>query len=339
MEDPPSMDSDLSTLSNFALNASMALHGTAGRYQLPPKTARDLLSDIQDLLEALLSLSQIISAVAEVDFAILKLPLLQCGIACNHFEQEIKKCVPYPGNKDAAHRGWAKLKYIGGDINHFKDLLSGYKSTFHAALADANLCRQSSFSVATLEAHKDQLETAKTDLELHLDSFDRTSELILDTDTFGLHHHRDQRQAMEKCLQICIQLSDRVSVHEAKQEEDDCQDLLSRSNKNRNENISIINNYSTGDAVLFMVSTDGKVIHGSNRALGWRARHVGGHLNDTTVRQISRDFTTINIQSLADNASHTKSNVAFTAGNGNSTQPISDFDIRYGPGSTYEKRP
>ncbi|KAL4946744.1 hypothetical protein BDV06DRAFT_182239 [Aspergillus oleicola] len=334
MEDPPSMDSNLSTLSIFALNASMALHSTAGRYQLPPKTARELLKDNQDLIEVLSSLSEIISAVADVDFAALKLPLLQCGVACNNFEQEIKKCVPYPVDKGAEHRGWGKLKYIGGDINHFKGLLSGYKSTFHATLADANLCRQSSFTVESLEAHKDQLESAKTDLELHLDSSDRALELIRDTDTSGLHHHQEQRRGMERCLQICIQLSDRVSEHEAKQKEDDCQDLPSRPNKNRNENISIINNYSTGDAVLFMVSTDGSVLHGSNRALGWRARHAGGHIGDATLQQISRDFTTINVQSLNNNASNTESHVPSNAGNGNSCQPISDFDRRYGRGST-----
>jgi len=139
MEDPPSMDCNPSTLSAFALNASMALHSTAGRYQLPPRTARELLKEIQDLIKALSSLSQVISAVAEVDFSTLKLPLLQCGIACNVFGQEIQKCVPYPGNKGAEHQGWARVKYIGGGINHFKDLLSGYRSTFHAALADANL--------------------------------------------------------------------------------------------------------------------------------------------------------------------------------------------------------
>ncbi|KAJ0414717.1 hypothetical protein BJY00DRAFT_294603 [Aspergillus carlsbadensis] len=339
MEEPPSMDHSLSTLSTFALNASMALYSIAGRYEFRPKAARELLADTQDLIEALSSLSQIISALAEVDLAALKLPLLQCGIACSNFEREIKKCLPYPGNKGAEHRGWARLEYIGGDINHFKELLSGYKSTFQATLADANLCRQSSFTVESLEAHKDQLEIAKTDLELHLDSADRTLGLILDTDTSGLHHHREQRRAMEKCLQICIQLSDRVSVHEAKQKEDDCQDLPSLPNKNRNENISIISNYSTGDAVLFMVSTDGTVLHGSNRALGWRARHLGGHVDNPTARQISRDFTSINAQSLGNNVSHTKRDVSSTAGNGNLNQPISDFDMRtrlYLPDQPYQ---
>ena len=85
------------------------------------------------------SLEQIISIVADVDLTALKLPLLKCGVACNKFEQEIEKCVPYPGNGNADHRGWARLRYIGGDINHFKDLLSGYRSTFCATLADTNL--------------------------------------------------------------------------------------------------------------------------------------------------------------------------------------------------------
>jgi hypothetical protein len=37
-------------------------------------------------------------------------------------------------------------------------------------------------------------------------------------------------------------------------------------------------NYATGDALQFMVSTNGKTIHGKNRGLGWRTRQVGGYI-------------------------------------------------------------
>ena len=194
-------------------------------------------------------------------------------------------------------------------------------------------CRQPSLTVESLETHKDQLEIAKADLELHSDSFDRTLELILDTDTSGLQQHREQRQGVEECLQICKQLCGRVDTLEAKQKEDDFQDLPARPNKHRNESISTINNYSTGDAVQFMVSTDGTLLNGSNRALGWRARHAGGHLADSTVRQLSRDFTTVNVQSLGNHASRNESDASITVGNRNSSQPISDFDRQYGRGS------
>ncbi|KAL3469672.1 hypothetical protein BJX99DRAFT_240846 [Aspergillus californicus] len=334
MESPPSLDCDPSTLSIFALNAGTALHSTVGRYQLLPKTARDLLKDIQSLIESLSPLSEIIGAFADIDFAALTLPLLQCGTACNEFEQEIKKYLPYSENGSSDHRGWASLRYIGGGINDFKELLSGYRSTFHVTLADAHLRRQSSLIVESLEAHKDQIKIAKADLELHLDGFNERLELILDTDASGFQQHKEQRRGMEMCLHICTRLSDSADELEANQKEDDCQDLATGSIKYRNENISNITNYSTGDAVLFMVSTDGSVINGSNRALGWRARHLGGHLNDASVRQISRDFTTMNVRYLGNKATHTQSDASSTADNKQSNQPLSEFDKRYGRGST-----
>ena len=45
-----------------------------------------------------------------------------------------------------------------------------------------------------------------------------------------------------------------------------------------------------------MVSANGKTLHGTNRGLGWRARQIGGYLDNETVRQISRDMVTISIQ-------------------------------------------
>ena len=38
-----------------------------------------------------------------------------------------------------SRRGWAKVKYLEGDVNDFEELLYGYRLTFHVALADAHL--------------------------------------------------------------------------------------------------------------------------------------------------------------------------------------------------------
>jgi hypothetical protein len=199
--------------------------------------------------------------------------------------------------------------------------------------------RQSSLVLESLEDHKDQIKIAKADLELHLDGFDEMLDLILDTDASVLQQHKDQRRGLEMCLDICTQLADSADELQANQKEDDCQDLATRSNEQRNENISTINNCSTGDAVLFMVSTDGSVINGSNRASGWRARHLGGHLSDASVRQISRDFTTMNVRYLGNKATHTQCDASPTADNKQSNQPLSEFDKRYGRGSTCQSYP
>merc|ERR1712025_776821 len=57
-----------------------------------------------------------------------------------------------------------------------------------------------------------------------------------------------------------------------------------------------IENYSTGDAVQFMVSTNGKNICGKNRGLGWRTRQVGGYMSDAALQQLSRTMHLFNSQ-------------------------------------------
>jgi len=112
-----------------------------------------------------------------------------------------------------------------------------------------------------------------------------------------------------------------------------CQEICLKADTYLKENVSNIENYATGDAIQFMVSTDGRILHGINRGLGWRTRQVGGHLDDTTVQQISRDFSTINIQNNGSESPSSRDN----------TQPVRDdsetkhksgskFKERYGPG-------
>ena len=60
--------------------------------------------------------------------------------------------------------------------------------------------------------------------------------------------------------------------------------------------MSTIENYSTGDAVQFMVSTNGKNICGKNRGLGWRTRQVGGYMSDAALQQLSRTMHLFNSQ-------------------------------------------
>jgi hypothetical protein len=74
--------------------------------------------------------------------------------------------------------------------------------------------------------------------------------------------------------------------------------IFSKAENYLRDNVSVIDNYATGDAVQFMVSTNGKVIHGKNRGLGWRSRQVGGHLSDEALKQISHDMSTIVIQNV-----------------------------------------
>lgn len=75
-----------------------------------------------------------------------------------------------------------------------------------------------------------------------------------------------------------------------------CVHICSKADGHLKENVTVVDNYATGDAIQFMVSTDGNTVHGKNRGYGWRTRQVGGHLSDATVVQLSKDMSRINIQ-------------------------------------------
>jgi len=111
-----------------------------------------------------------------------------------------------------------------------------------------------------------------------------------------------------------------------------CMDICSKADNHLMENISTIDNYATGDAVQFMVSTDGKTIYGKNRGLGWRTRQVGGHISDVSLQQLSRDLTSINIRNTANEGPPSRSDTPSVPNDGVENGPISDFRERYGQG-------
>ena len=50
-----------------------------------------------------------------------------------------------------------------------------------------------------------------------------------------------------------------------------------------------IENYATGCAIQYMVSTNGKSVNGKNKGLGRYTKQIGGHLSDTSLQQLSRE--------------------------------------------------
>jgi hypothetical protein len=126
-------------------------------------------------------------------------------------------------------------------------------------------------------------------------------------------------------------LADIARLREEWETTHQCMEICSRAGTYLKETTSIIDNYAMGDAVQIMVSTDGKTLHGSNRGLGWRTRQVGGHLSDATVQQISRDFTTINIQNAGGDSPSQPSQP-------DTTEPVRDGEDKIAPGSTFKER-
>jgi Fungal N-terminal domain of STAND proteins len=131
--------SGLLALATFAFQSSVTLFKTVQSFQFHPKRVRDLLEELQALSGVLSSLTKTVGAATDVDLSSLDLPMLRCGNACKEFEQEIMKCSSRSGGGRTSFRDWAKLKYMGDDIDSFRQLLSGYKSTIIIALTDASL--------------------------------------------------------------------------------------------------------------------------------------------------------------------------------------------------------
>lgn len=111
-----------------------------------------------------------------------------------------------------------------------------------------------------------------------------------------------------------------------------CRDICSKADVHLKENISTIENYATGDAVQFMISTDGKLIHGKNRGLGWRTRQVGGHLNDVSLQQLSRDMSSISMYNTGNGGPTPRGNTSSVPDDGVENKPGAEFGERYGRG-------
>ena len=138
MAEPIGIASGLLTLAAFAFQSSISLYQAVESFQSNQRIIRGLKEELEALNVVLESLNQV-AASNSADLTGLNLPLLSCGKACKDFEAVIVKCTMHSGGSRTSFRDWAKLKYMGGDIAGFKNMLAGYKSTISIALGDATL--------------------------------------------------------------------------------------------------------------------------------------------------------------------------------------------------------
>jgi hypothetical protein len=123
----------------FAHKSCLMLHTTIQSFQSRPKQVRDLIDELEALTGVLELSSDIIRSHTDIDLGALDLPLQRCGRACDEFLQELQKCYSRSGVNRQSFRDWAKLRYMGDDIDIFKDSLAAYKSTISIALTDIQL--------------------------------------------------------------------------------------------------------------------------------------------------------------------------------------------------------
>jgi hypothetical protein len=170
-----------------------------------------------------------------------------------------------------------------------------------------------------LQECKNSLAATATKLEKHMrDVMDRLlaksrTAISSDEDARDLSRLRDEWETARQCLDIC-----------------------SRADSHLKENISIIENHGNGDSLQFMVSADGKVLHGKNRGLGWRNTQVGGYMSNESIQQLSRDLAAIHTSHLRGELSLSKDGFKSNADDAREGTMTAEFKERYGRGFTLE---
>jgi hypothetical protein len=170
-----------------------------------------------------------------------------------------------------------------------------------------------------LQECKNSLAATATKLEKHMrDVMDRLvakskTAIYSDEDAQDLSRLRDEWETARQCLDIC-----------------------SRADTHLKENVSVIENHGNGDSLQFMVSANGKVLHGKNRGLGWRNTQVGGYMSNESIQQLSRDLAVIHTSRLRDEVSISKDGFKSNAGDVGEGTITAEFKERYGRGFTLE---
>ncbi|RII17486.1 hypothetical protein CUC08_Gglean002326 [Alternaria sp. MG1] len=211
MADPISLASGVLALVIFAHKSCLALHTAVRSFKTQPKRVRDLIEELEALINVLESLSDTMRLHTDVDLPALDLPLRRCSTACNEFLQELEKCCSRSGGDRQSFRDWARLRYMGDDIDDFRNSLAAYKSTINIALTDMQL-RKSSVALERLGDYKDLIMTATNDLEARLETIDEKLQSLVERTTSSsatpeLQSMREERSSTQKCLLICTRFS------------------------------------------------------------------------------------------------------------------------------------
>ncbi|TLD07959.1 hypothetical protein PspLS_12139 [Pyricularia sp. CBS 133598] len=213
MTDPLSTASGVVALVTFALQSSVTLHRTIRRLRSQEKDARALKDELADLTSVLETLLETIEGHPNIDFGSLALPLQRCGKTCQEYGELIAKCTRHSTSSRASLRDWITQRYLQGDINDFRNMLSGYKSTINIALANANI-RFAAITPQVLEDYKDLILDTTLDLKEHLESLEEKvgdlQKSIPQDDEAEWAALSEEKESTEQGLKLCAQLSAQI---------------------------------------------------------------------------------------------------------------------------------
>ncbi|UKZ46138.1 hypothetical protein TrVGV298_000336 [Trichoderma virens] len=208
--DPLGMSSGVPNLLIGAIQASKTLHETIQSFRNYERTIRDLRSELESLIGVLETLKTVVTTDEGPMISMLKIPVLCCHQTCQDFNAVIIKCTKHSAGSRASFRDWAQIRYMGGDIRDFKDMLAGYKSTIAIALGSLNM-QNVQVTREALDGYHEMIRETTADLQAHLQDIDDKLAVITnhpqqDTDPAAnesIKRMEEEKQSAQQCLLIC----------------------------------------------------------------------------------------------------------------------------------------
>ncbi|KAK1253295.1 hypothetical protein MKX07_001372 [Trichoderma sp. CBMAI-0711] len=215
--DPVTITSGVFHILTGALESSKSLHETVQSFKNHERTIRELRSELESLIQVLESLRSIVASDGEGPVvSMLKNPVLRCHQICQEFNAVIIKCTRHSSEGSrTSFRDWTRIRYMGGDVRDFKDMLAGYKATIAVALGSLNM-QTAQVTRETIHQHNELIQETTADLEAHLCDIDQKLSAItnllhqqqqdpspLPDDESTTQRQEEDRQSAQQCLLIC----------------------------------------------------------------------------------------------------------------------------------------
>jgi hypothetical protein len=115
-------------------------------------------------------------------------------------------------------------------------------------------------------------------------------------------------------------------------------EVCSRAGSFMKANVSTIENDATGNEnTQYLVSTNGKALHGKNKGHGHKNTQFGGYMSDVSLQVVTRTIFAINLET-SDEAACSSHDDASLSPDDIVEQPNVNFQERHGPGKTLEAK-
>ncbi|KAL2833322.1 hypothetical protein BDW59DRAFT_169019 [Aspergillus cavernicola] len=202
MAEPLGIAASVLAIITTAIQSTKSLHDTVRHFKVRNKTLQRLKDELEDLTEILDLLTHAVNTEASV-LVLLQGPIDRCSQVCREFEQSMKV---FSRNSKTGFRDWRKMEFMGGDINEFIDIISGYRSTISVGLGTITMLT-SKVSYQVLQEYNEMTKDTSYNLEVSLQRIDeRLAQLIIedpDTSSAGDIDLKDEGAVTKQCLCIC----------------------------------------------------------------------------------------------------------------------------------------